>query len=81
MKTHQQALDIAGDYDNLSDQIQAYLKERGLVAVVEAPTIAMIVQGTKAIADTGVDDASYSDARKCYRAMLAAAPNPFEGEE
>lgn len=65
MKTHQQALDIAGDYDNLSDKIQAYLKERGLVAV---PVVATEEMRT----------AFYLDS---YPAMLAAAPNPFEGEE
>ena len=81
MKTHQQALDIAGDYDNLSDKIQAYLNERGLVAVPMVPTISMIVQGTKALSDSGVDDANYRDARQCYRAMRDTAPNPFEGEE
>ena len=65
MKTHQQALDIAGDYDNLSDKIQAYLKERGLVAV---PMVATDEMWT----------AFYLGGMP---AMLAAAPNPFEGEE
>jgi len=73
MKTHQQALDIAGDYDNLSDQIQAYLKERGLVAVPRIPTEDMTI--------ASVDHDSMGDTAGRYAAMLAAAPNPFEGEE
>jgi len=75
MKTHQQALDIAGDYDNLSDKIQAYLKERGLVAVPEKMTSQM----NKEMNLTGTFTDSAMQVR--YSAMLAAAPNPFEGEE
>ncbi len=73
MKTHQQALDIAGDYDSLSDQIQAYLKERGLMAVPMVATANM--QNAIWLA------AHLQDANSQYRAMFAAAPNPFEGEE
>jgi len=78
MKTHQQALDIAGDYDNLSDKIQAYLKERGLVAVPLVATVEMEIAGTEqwlCVAATEERSAANWDA------MLAAAPNPFEGEE
>jgi len=68
MKTHQQALDIAGDYDNLSDQIQAYLKERGLVAV---PMVA--TEEVRERCAYGVAEA--------YEYVLSITPNPFEGEE
>jgi len=76
MKTHQQALDIAGDYDNLSDKIQAYLKERGLVAVPLVATPEMYRAGICANAGPRSTIHGY-----IYEAMLAAAPNPFEGEE
>ena len=71
MKTHQQALDIAGDYDNLSDKIQAYLKERGLVAVPMVATEGML---------DSAPPPPYMD-QYVWEGMLAAAPNPFEGEE
>ena len=78
MKTHQQALDIAGDYDNLSDQIQAYIKARGMVAVSLRATGATIERRF----DTQDWEASdYSDAAEQYEKWISAAPNPFEGEE
>jgi len=71
MKTHQQALDIAGDYDNLSDKIQAYLKERGLVAVPYKATIEML---------ECMPASGYTE-QFVWESILDAAPNPFEGEE
>ena len=72
MKTHQQALDIAGDYDNLSDKIQAYIKARGMVLVPREATFDMVYEG-------GSDEVQFPG--RVWDAMLAAAPNPFEGEE
>jgi len=81
MKTHQQALDIAGDYDNLSDKIQAYLKERGLVAVPAEPTKSMIEEAKGNVCVWSYDELRDDFREDIYRAILAAAPNPFEGEE
>jgi len=79
MKTHQQALDIADDYDNLSDKIQAYIKARGLVAVPEAdPSDEVLLRAIQRFKAFGSPMNGMSNA---WRTMLAAAPNPFEGEE
>lgn len=82
--THKEAIDrVMGDspwdhdYDAAKKQIRAYIESRGLVLVPKEPTGKM--RAAQALAEASY--ATDSDAGRIYRAMLAAAPDPFkEGE-
>lgn len=67
--------------DQMQSAIRAYIEARGLVLVPKTATEKMQRHGVTGLCCNGLGDVDYSDARECYKAMLAAAPDQFaEGE-
>lgn len=89
--THREALDMAinvyfetpgyGDGRDMVAAFSAYIEALGLALVPREATEKMQRHGVTGLCNNGLGHVDYSDARECYKAMLAAAPDPFaEGE-
>lgn len=77
-----QFLSLEDLYDEQDEiQIRAYIEARGLVLVPKTATEKMQRHGVTGLCNNGLGDVDDSDARECYKAMLAAAPDPFAEDE